>query len=754
MNRRHFIQSTIPVGLGLGSGALAAEARHLSGTFFAAPPEGPSWSIGNEQVKIVLSAQSKGGVSEFTDLRSQRNFILGSAPLYYLTLIKKGDGVIKLSSLDAELFEIHRESTNQGEILTARYGRHRSADVEVECSVLLEPDSPLSKWRISIKNKTDYGIRGLYYPVIQVPATLSESGKADRFIYPGGEGEMTEEPGKLTGLYRRAQYPGPAAVQMQAYYDDTAGLYQATYDDGGNVKHFGLARTDAGFDLTLEHNYDERPGQSFALPYETVVGVFHGDWYEAADLYKEWASKQYWCAKKISQRSDIPDWVKEPRPVLEYECRADYQRVRGETTFPNSDYPNGKFWPAKKVVPLSKRYAAIFGTPVTVWYNGWEKFGNPAGPVDTFPPLEGAEGLRDAMEEVRKDGFQPVMAAWGNHWHYKRSAAGYDGWARFEAEGRPLAALNDKGEVVKSGGIETSYVPLCSGSEKTQKVFVDYFQELMNFGAVGLEFDHQAWPTICYSDKHGHPPGYGAWMCSKTTEFLRKIRQTAKHRNPQATLSTEGAYEPWIQEVDFMLNRPYQLRKTPLFTYLYHEYIPLLGGDGRFEVSHPDEELMLHALNFVYGHFSFVMVGSNDYDFEANPNYPIFNFLNHLFEAQRTYAHKYLLTGSMLKPVKLKSSRVTVDAWLPPEKDTPDPPRIEVPRVIHGAWKSADNKLGYLLVNWSAEPDNATLTLASKVGPVVVTTGKARKSVSEASVKSGEIVVSVPARNVVLVEQG
>jgi Domain of unknown function (DUF6259) len=129
----------------------------------------------------------------------------------------------------------------------------------------------------------------------------------------------------------------------------------ATHDAAINVKHFGLKRCDDFLDLSVEHNYDERPGLSFELPYETVLGVFHGDWYAAADFYRDWAAKQYWCVKKKAERHDVPAWLNEPRPTLEYECRGDMQRCRGVVNYPPSDYPFGKFWPAKKVVPLSQK---------------------------------------------------------------------------------------------------------------------------------------------------------------------------------------------------------------------------------------------------------------------------------------------------------------------------------------------------------------------------------------------------------------
>lgn len=751
MDRRSFLQVSVPTSLGLASSIRIHPQTESSGL----------WTIANKQLKVVLAEELKGALSAFTDLQSDRNFIAIPGPLYRLVLVQKGKDLLELSSQDAESLKVDQTSAGRGETLSLTYGRHRSLDITVVCSVSLDTDSPLSNWRISIKNNTPYGVRAIHYPVVHAPLALGESSKDDYFIWGAAGGMKRAAPGETAPqtypfAAGRTQYPGGASLQLQAYYDGTAGLYMATYDAGINVKHFGYKRLKDGLDVSIEHNYDERPGFSFDLPYATVLGVFHGDWYAAADLYKEWASKQPWCAKKVVERDDIPAWVKEPRPVLQFECRGDYQRGRGWMPFPPSDFPNGRFWPAKKVVPLSRKYSSLFGSPAVVWYNGWEKFGNPAGPVDSLPPLEGAESLKAAMDEISNDGHVPYMAVWGNHWIYKRSCAGYDGWRRFEQEGAPLAALNERGEVPKFGGAEYTWAPLCQGSEKTQQLFLDYFDQVMNLGAVAFEFDHQATPSVCYSTEHGHSSGYGPWMGQRTTEFLRKIRQARKKRNAEAALSVEGAAEPWIQDLDFMLDRPYFPGLVPLFTYVYHEYIPLLGGDGRYGIAHPEEQSIVHAANFVYGHMSFVMIGHNDYDFEVNPNYPIFTLLRNICRAQRTYAREYVVLGRMVEPTKLQCSKIAADGHIPlikPLDELPDPPIVEVPRVMHGVWTSHDSKIGYVLVNWSSEPEQVTLSLARKQGKLAVITATQRGTVPKQQVMTGEVTVRIPARDVVLVEQ-
>jgi len=781
MNRRSFLQVSFPTSLGLATGI---------GIGPQLPPS-RSWTIGNNRVKIVLSEEGGGGLSAFTDLRSQRNFIAKAAPLYRFLLFQKGKDLVELSSLDATTLSVERSVAVGGEKLTLTYGRHRSLDITAVCSVLLEADSPLSKWRISVKNNTPYGIRAIQYPVVQAPLVLGDSAEDDYFAWGRFGGQLDWKPGQSLPDRREKlglilphdlpeqsraefradggrgaspmwgwlpdQYPGIISLQMQAYYDGTAGLYMATYDGSGNVKHFGLTRLKDGLDISIEHNYDERPGLSFDLPYDTVLGIFHGNWYAAADLYKQWAAQQSWCARKIVERDDLPAWLKEPRPTLQYECRGDYQRGRGATTFPQSDYPIGRFWPAKKVIPLTREFVSIFGTPVVVWYNGWEQIGDPCGPVDIFPPLEGEESLKAAMADLSRDGYYPFMAIWGMHWCYKRSMAGYDGWAHFEKEGRPLAAINDQGEVSRyiAGNMEKLFVQVCVGSHEAQKLYTEWFSKLMDLGAVALEFDHQVggYPAVCYSDQHGHPPGYGPWMHQEMQEFMRGTRQMARQRNRDSILSMEGVCETWIQDMSLMLNRPYGPHGIPLFSYIYHEYIPLLGGDGRFWVSHLEAELMLQTVNFIAGNQSFLMIGSTDYDFEANPNYPIFGLLRNLFHAQRTYARPYQVLGQMLEPVELKTSKIRMDEWLPPGKEVIDPPTVDIPAVMSSVWRSPAGKIGYVLVNWTGASEEVTLGLVKKAGTTSLVTAAERKQVTVEEVKFGQVTTVVPARSILLVEQ-
>ena len=729
-----------------------------------------TWTISNEHMRVVLASAANGGLASLVDLRTGRDFVAAPRPLYELLLFEKGREPVELSSLDADSLDVERIGSPKGESLLLTYGPHGGLDIRVMCRVELEAGSRLSTWRVSIDNGTSYGVRAIRFPVIVAPTVLGESVEDDCFVSGIFGGTMTHRPGEDAPLVDRAefrakggrdsgwmpvQYPGFISMQMQAYYDDLAGLYMAAYDDAGTVKRFGLTRLEDGLDISIEHSYDERAGLSFDLPYQTVLGVFHGDWYTAADIYKAWAEEQHWCARKIVERTDLPAWIIEPRPWMAIISRGNYARLRGILNQPPAEWPIGKFWPAKKVVPLMREYADILNTPVVTWMEGWEKIGAPGGPVDIFPPLEGEETFRAAMAELYRDGNLPFMYLAGFHWCYKRPTVGYDDWERFEKEGRSMAALDDRGELMISdisartyGDGQKYFVSLCTGSEGTQKLFLDNFLRLMDLGAVAVQMDQQLGfhAQVCYSDEHGHPPGYGPWMYDATLDFVRQVRRATRERDPDAILGLEMPCEVWIQELDIAFHRPYGVGRIPLYDYVYHEYTLAYGGDDRMDLSHPEVSLMKHATLAAYGLQNCVGIGEAEYDIEVNREYPALVLLRSICQAQRTYARDYLVLGRMIRPTTVGVSTEEVDLY-------GRPGTVHIPTVVHSMWQAPNGKVGHILINWTGVAEEVTLSLAREQGTVTVVTADARKEMTQREIQNGTVTRVVPPRGVMLVEQ-
>ena len=302
-----------------------------------------AWQLENEYVRIASSEASRGGLVEMTDRRTRRNFMAAAPhPLYRVVLSNVGSETIKLTSHDAKKLLIQQsQSPDQ---VRLEFDRHRDLDLKITCTVRLPADSLLSYWRITVQNNTPYAVRALLYPVVRATSVLGDSAEDDVFVSGMMGGQMIRKPGESFARYPgldviRSQHPGLMSIQMQAFYDDTAGLYVATQDATGSIKAFNTALADGVLDMTVEHNHNETPGLDYELPYDTVLGVFHGDWYTAADIYREWAHKQHWCAQKTSERDDLPRWVLEPRPHIFVGLLGNNERFRAALWSPPSEYP-------------------------------------------------------------------------------------------------------------------------------------------------------------------------------------------------------------------------------------------------------------------------------------------------------------------------------------------------------------------------------------------------------------------------------
>ncbi|MBM3891324.1 MAG: hypothetical protein FJ388_19600, partial [Verrucomicrobia bacterium] len=197
--------------------------------------------------------------------------------------------------------------------------------LDVEVTVTLREDDPLTRWRISVTNRSrSWGLWNVIFPVLEL-APLGRD-PSDNFLALGrARGIVVRDPfrppdGKVAfGMMSAsgAYWPGTFNMQFQALYDQAgAGLYLATHDGGGYKKSFYIMPQSGG--RVLEYKVGHYPAnmgwpaENYRLNYDVCVGPFRGDWFDACQLYRAWALKQPWCARgPMATRRDVPRWYKE-----------------------------------------------------------------------------------------------------------------------------------------------------------------------------------------------------------------------------------------------------------------------------------------------------------------------------------------------------------------------------------------------------------------------------------------------------------
>lgn len=225
----------------------------------------------------------------------------------------------------------------------------------VQMRVLLrEADSGLPErlefWA-SADNPTMRVLQTLNAPYINGIGPLGSDQEAvlNRLAHSAHSGFLVDDP---VGLMERPFAPGEepfrfwpmrypngfhAPMQFFAYYaDGRGGFYFAAHDPHHTAKRIDFQREPNGDIVISTPNYqwNERPGEPMQLEYPYVIApLVRGDWYEATELYRRWATgsgrdNPTWAhrgrAEDRAKRGDWAAWLSEGVAVCTFGLPASY----------------------------------------------------------------------------------------------------------------------------------------------------------------------------------------------------------------------------------------------------------------------------------------------------------------------------------------------------------------------------------------------------------------------------------------------
>lgn len=498
-------------------------------------------------------------------------------------------------------------------------------------------------------------------------------------------------------------------MQMYAFYNDDSGLYLATHDACQNVKEFGMGphkKLGESPVLSITHFFPEA-GNEVSTEYDTVVGVFHGDWHDAADIYKLWARKQWWCRRKLRER-DIPDWMRSAFAVFQMS---------------NYDIPELKLnHSLAQIAETVNALSQEAGIPLLALIFNWEGGGAWTGPRGFFPPREGEDAFREAMLKLRQARNHGFVYITGGMWYIRiPHEPPFDSWEEFRAEALPHAVKNPDGEIRLSiwesyGGWESGR--LCPQRNYTLELTAEILIRCLELGSTVVQIDNLpcGGSEACYDPSHGHPPGNGSWWSEAWGRILAELRKRAKAKNPQSAITTEGISENFIPYLDMYDHRggnmeyfghysrglPMGGEVIPLFNYVYNEYI------GSYCAAYPESnrpEVLYWTRclgkSLVHG---VVPTGGRYFPTPAEHNPITITFFKKVARALKE-CWKYVMFGEMLKPPLVDVPGITAPYCKFHYDGTnhlADPKQRHEVRdkaVQHSVWRAQDGTIGYLFVN-------------------------------------------------------
>jgi hypothetical protein len=627
---------------------------------------------------------------------------------------------------------VSREDNTLGEqALSMRFVGLPGNVTEVVVRIRLPEESPLSYWSISAESHGSGYLEWLQFPVVMVPNDLPAQGGEGRIFWPALEGVVIEDAGARDRSHLAYQpveypnsgwcgyYPGCAPMQFLAYYRATGGgLYLATLDPAHSTKEIEYRACGDAIELIMK-TFPGAPGAGvFHLPFETALGVFEGDWQNAAEIYRDWALANLpHLPPRLVENPEIPAWITKSPVVVTYP-------VTGVGHHSGPTQPNSYF-PFTEALHHLEKLADDFDSHLLALLMHWEGTA-PWAPPYVWPPLGGARGLEKFAEALHKSGHHLGLYCSGLAWT-NTADTGPGNYARTEQfEKNNLVAEMCRGPqgeyeclICNGEGIRLGY-DMCATSDFACKVTLD---EAGKIAASGVDYIQLLDQNLggaayqCHDPAHGHPPAPGPWQPQAMRALLERVRDSlAEDGHGDVILGCEAAAaESFLDQLpvnDLRFHMGWWFgRPVPAFSYIFHEYCAnFMGNQVEAMVlldreKSPDNLFLRLAYSFAAGDMlTAVLADHGDihwswctkWEVPVPEQKPLREFIRHLNAWRRGPGKDFLVFGRMEKSPEIRGAEVI------PLKLT-DGRSLDYPAVLSSCWRAPESGSTVLfLVNYSA----------------------------------------------------
>ncbi|HCN08395.1 MAG TPA: hypothetical protein DIT01_10715 [Lentisphaeria bacterium] len=742
---------------------------------------------------VLLFESSSGALVSFRSKAvPDQEFILTEScqPVFVIQYLDEAQRFRQIGSGEAVEVEVSSaDSPEDGGTTTliAHFRQLGGLDLDVTVTVRATANDRYSRWSLSLQNDAGLSITDVQFPFVVSPYSLGGKPGTEAILLPFGPGVLLNGPKPEdlepdcphTWQIRPengdcSHYPGLVVAQFLAYYNDRAGIFVSCQDSNGMIKLIMPVHREPGVRLGISHVGDWPQHGERQLEYDVVIGSFTGDWYTAADMYRDWSLQQKWAATPLSKRTDVPEWLLDSPPHI-------ILRIQGELDI-GPTAPNEAFLPYRKALPMLDKLSERIDAPIVPVIMSWERAGPWVYP-DCFPPVGGEESLREFTEMARERGWRVGTFANGTRWVVGHFWSGYDGADYFAEHGGDRSVCRTHTGDLWSEQWDATWRPshpACLGAPQTQEIAQEFVRTMTDLGLDWIQFLDQnvgCCTFPCFATDHDHPPAPGRWMTDRMEQLADyftevKTEQLARSKGQrQMVFSVETPvneyFLPHFQCCDVRVIPPGHDARghfprpfhnmcyfVPLFHYLYHEFIVIQGGFGMGP--EPYHLPIRNAYNLVVGEIPGAVMKSDGtllnldstdwapWDVEAGSNDDAVEMLAATAALRRGPAADFLVYGRMMQPAQVGEVRTM--RWQHDGKDH------QIPAVFHAAWQAPDGRLGLVLANWTTETQEITVS-DSRLGPTVTQHGSAPSLDSQTcQTSSGELSVTLPALSCTLLD--
>ncbi len=673
-----------------------------------------SISAENDLIKIEINPVT-GALIAFTEKNNPYPFYKDSLSSFSLWEIEISDpsGLKTINISNASRFRHWKPDQSTLILEWDKFKGLKSKDFAVTAIVELDKTKSMSYWSISLDSTKGIKINKLAFPRIKITKTDGE----EYLAVPEWMGQLMKNPRNYLGTLNSSpgkfewSYPGPLSMQCAALYTPgKRGFYASCNDTLANRKNMAFILDSAGNLVYQMNNFPatDTVTSRYETTYSSIIGSFTGDWITAAEIYRDWGSKQKWSRESRFNLNMTPQWLEKTALWV-------WNRGRSSNVLvPASD--------------LQRRS----DLPVSVFWHWWHGCSYDDGFPEYIPPREGKESFISAMSSAHDKGINAIVymnqALWGT-----TTAS----WRDEEAE--KYAAMDSKGNTLTHifnifTGRPTAY--MCMGTQFWKDKYSTLCDSAVNtYKADGVYMDMACLNTMCFNKSHGHPVGGGNYHIQNFGKMADLIRSKIIDKD-NLVLAGEGAGEVWMPYLDLFLTLavskeryagPGAWETIPFFQAVYHQYAITYGNYSSLLIPPYDELwpkkyapaeplkmldktynrqfLMEQARSFVWGLQPTI---SNYQDFLFSTRKEEIDFLIRMAKV-RNSGMQYLLNGKFLRtphidiPVmEFDISRLSIYAGKMGESVTSF--KGTYPLIYAGTWKAENGDLGIAIASISNKP--------------------------------------------------
>jgi len=730
--------------------------------------DAPTWTLANEHVEMLFTAHgSVLGLTQLTDRATGTQFI-------------ETEG-----GMPVNLWQVGLRSARWSAILDASQGVFAVEQTEdritfswtdlplgedhavVTMSVELPAGSAQAQWKLDVSHDSkDYGVWNAECPRIPNLRKLADDPTQNFVALSGGngggagEGQLHPDPWNTMHPVVRTYPCYYQSMQFNAWYGPDAGLYLATHDGDMHLKGFFINPTTTRtgkqvMSYTLIHYPADSgvEGTEFHQPYPAVIGVFHGDWYDAARLYRGWALDQVWCRLGPShQRTDISPWIKNSAwwtlmPVDREPNDRPAMRKLARTLPIEEVQKRGNRIDIESSVAKVERAYEYFGFPMVLWSNEWWEGGGDYSPPRYTPLIN----LVPFLEELHARVPDAYFSGHTQPKRYSVQVAEYDEEVEWSLE--HTAEGHDAIEAPNPAETYDVHAYPCWATKFWQDFWYDKSASSAALGLDGFHIDELGSQTNfahqCFNREHGHPIGGGTLYADTRRNMLANIRKAARTQRPQFAAHHEVLCEIYIDLADAgeVCTTPSNAN-IPMWEAVYHDYHLLMGrriiewlDRNTFPLGDRDGDELIDEFVSSYG---------QTYIWGNQPSWTRIDILDYAPRVaavikrtmeSRYRAIDYLNFGDMMRPlVVTEPLEEVMRIWR-----LCDTPENILPVVMNSVWKAPDGTEGIVLFNITDQPQKISyrcdlsecglqgdrFKLTRIDGPQPVAMGHAEKSVLE-----------------------